>query len=188
MSKSIIGMSFRDAVLREHAIDRIDTDVITTSGMIPTWMQVSIEILSIEEGISESKLYIALINHGTIILQRKLGDYIKDQRSMRRNILRSNNEFAKSFLTSFKMSPDNGKSGKRTLRMLEWCQSYLGQASKAMQLSLSSMVVLAVCYSLNTWEAADETGKQRCADEISFYEERIMECTCFCASVVGDLE
>ena len=182
MSKSIIGMSFRDAVLREQAIDRLDTDVVTTS------MQVSIEILSIEEGISESKLYIALINHGTIILQRKLGDYIKDQRSMRRNILRSNNEFAKSFLTSFKMSPDNGKSGKRTIRMLEWCQSYLGQASKAMQLSLSSMVVLAVCYSLSLWEAADKTGKHRCSKEISFYEERIMECNQFCTSVVGDLE
>ena len=182
----ISTLKFDDAIHRELTQIRSTDDVVKTTIHIPLWIRVSVARLHIEKGVSEGKLYTAIINHGASIIRDKYGAQIQGMEETRYKLLRSDNEFIKTLIGDFQISVNgvHGKNDRRTIRIPVWCKDYLGVVGSALRMEFPSIIRLAMylsfqsCYTLTN----KETGL--CDESIVKFEQKFNGFEAVCNALV----
>lgn len=183
--QDLAELTFDEAIDRELLLNRSSEDVVKTTIHIPLWVRASIARKHAEMGVSEGKLYTAIINHGTSIIKTRYKDRIREMEGVRYKLLKSDNDIIKSLVGDFQICVNGVQGGKdrRTVRVPAWCKDYLGTVGAALRMEFSSMVRLALYLAFQTNCDISKKDMRTCKSAISKFESKLGDYSTVCIAL-----
>jgi len=188
--QDLAEMSFDEAIDRELSLNRSAEDVVKTTIHIPLWVRASVARKHAEMGVSEGRLYTAIINHGTSIIKQRYKDQIREMEGVRYKLLKSDNEIIKSLVGDFQICVNGVQGGKdrRTVRVPVWCKGYLGTVGAALRMEFSSMVRLALYLAFQTNRDISKKDMEICKLAVSTFEYKLADYSTVCIALAATEE
>lgn len=182
MRTNIAHMTFSDAVLNRSCSDKDISDVIDTGVRLPQWMLECTAILRIQNKMSEGKLFTRMVNHGTCIIENKYLDLVGDIGETRVKMINSDNVFIKDVAMKFTFDVDGLGGGgiRRTVRVPTWCKNVLGSFSGDGMMNYSSMVRLAIAFSLSRHAFLKEERLRQAIEHSGSFDKKFRDYIEFC--------
>ena len=179
--KKLFESDFEDAVINGY--DDIKQEMIKTTVHLPAWLRKEVSMCHIDHDIGESKLYTAMANHGTSILQYNMLEHSKGVQGARRVLLDSDNTLVVSIVQEFSISVNGiGKGVRRTINIPIWCRGYLASIGADLRMEFSSLIRLVMYLSIQSYNEIKKSDKDICLHEISQFGVRMQEyqhvCNC----------
>jgi len=185
--KRLIDSNYREAVIDGY--DNMRSDTIRSTVMLPVWLRREVAIISIDEDVSQGKLYTAMTNHGTALLQELSRNYVSALQAPLRVLFSSNNTYIVDFMQNFSLSV-NGLGGgqRRTLLVPVWAKSYIGKIQAYFRVDFSSLMRLSLYLSIQRYDGILEADKIICDAEITKFESNVRDFSEVCNALMTTKE
>ena len=180
--QELAELTFDEALARELALRRAESEIIKTTVHIPLWVRAAVSRLHTLRTVSEGRIYTAIINHGASILKTRYRNRIHSMENIRYKLLDSDNDVITAIVGNFKMSVNgtDGKNDRRTVRVPIWCHQYLGTVGSALRMEFSSMVRLSLYLSFHEYGSLKQKDKKTCAKALQKFEHKLTDYSALC--------
>ena len=180
MTIKLADINFDEAILREQGIQRKKDEIRMTTIIVQGWLEDLLEIFCGEYGsltkkLSERKLTIGTLNHGTSIIKEKYDDAFERISENRRTILKIEPPVYPQWIRSTEIEINNlVETKRRSIYILDWCSDYLAKASKTLGMKRSGIIRCALYSSLIRAEKIPDYHLSVMEVEIDKFDKQIV--------------
>jgi len=172
--KRLIDSDYREAVIDGY--NYIDGELTRTTVLLPVWLRREVSMIHLDTNIAQGKIFTAMVNHGTALLQERLKLHIEGLHDTLRELTVSDNSIVIDMLQNFHISVNGVEGGlRRTIAIPVWCKGYLASAGGHLRMEFSSMIRLSLYLSISEYDGILDSDKAVCDADIARFEKKVHE-------------
>lgn len=183
--KRLIDSDYTEAVINGYG--DVHSELTRTTVMLPVWLRREVSVVHLDTNIAQGKLYTAMVNHGTALLQEMLKPHIDGLHDTLRELTKSDNTIIIDMLQNFHISVNGVEGGlRRTISIPIWCKGYLASAGSHLRMEFSSMIRLALYLSIQRYGGIIDSDRVVCDADITRFEKRVRDYAFVCNRLATD--